>query len=154
MSFNFRTNSSGLGRSATWVSRITAISAAIIAFGACDTSSILVSNICHMRVRARIGKALAKLNPRICSSGETVGSSPASGVILTTETQWVTSAKSRITAKGFAPSAYCPPSSLSAEAASPRIIISNRSITRPRSASPNIARTCSAEVSPAPWLIA
>jgi glycine/D-amino acid oxidase-like deaminating enzyme len=45
-------------------------------------------------------------------------------------------------------------SSSSAPAASPRITFSNRSMTRARSARPSMARTCSAEVSPWPWLIA
>ena len=151
---SLRTSSSGLGRSATWVRRITAISAAIIALGALATSSSAFSNICHRRVSTRIGRASAIWVPRARSSGETVGSSAASGVIFTTDTQWVISARSRNTASGSAPSAYCPDSSVRAAAASPRRIMSNRSSTRPRSASPNIARTCATVVSPAPWLIA
>ena len=151
---SLRASSSGLGRSATWVRRITAISAAIIALGALATSSSALSNICHRRVSTRIGRVSAMVTPRLRSSGETVGSSAASGVILTTDTQWVISARSRSTAIGSAPSEYWLPSSSSAPAASPRRIISNRSSTRPRSASPSIARTCTAVVSPAPWLIA
>ena len=149
-----RTNSSGVGRSATWVMRMIAISAAIIAFGAALTSSKDFSSICQSRVKTRIGRVSAINCPRDRSSADTVGSSAASGVILTTLTQCVISAKSRSTASGSAPSAYCAPNSVRAPAALPRKIISSRSNTRPRSAKPSMARTCSAVVSPAPWLMA
>ena len=136
-----RSRASGSGRSATWVSRMTAISAAIIAFGATETSSIDFSSICHMRVRARIGRLCAMPRPRAFSSGGTVGSSAASGVILMTEIQCVTSARSRRTAIGSAPSAYWADSSVKAAAASPFMIMSKRSRIRPRSARPSMART-------------
>ena len=151
---NLRISSSGVGKSTTWVRRITAISAAIIALGARPTSSRAVSSICHIRLSTRIGKASAIIKPRLRSSGETVGSSAASGVILITLTQWLTSAKSRSTATGSAPAAYCAESSPKAPVASPRRIRSNRSKTRPRSARPNMVRTCPAVVSPAPWEMA
>ena len=154
MSCSLRTSSSGEGRSATWVRRITAISAAIIAFGAMVISSRTLSNICHIRVRTRIGSASAIRRPRSRSSRPTVGSSAAPGVILMTLTQWATSARSRSTAIGSAPSAYWAESSASAPPASPRRIRSKRSRTRPRSARPSMARTWSAEVSPAPWEMA
>ena len=151
---SLRTSSSGLGRSATWVRRMIAISAAIMALGAAATSSKLLSNICHRRVSTRMGRFSAIATPRARSSGDTVGSSAASGVILTTDTQCVISARSRITAIGSAPSAYWLLSSVRAPAASPRSTMSIRSRTRPRSARPSIARTWSADVSPAPWLMA
>ena len=131
-----------------------AISAAIIAFGATDTSSSALRSICHIRLSARMGMRAAMSRPRSRSSGPMVGSSAASGVIFTTLIQWVISARSRSTAKGSAPSAYWLCISASASAADPRRIMSNRSSTRPRSASPSMARTCGAVVSPAPWLIA
>ena len=138
------------------MSRITAISAAIIAFGAFATSSSDLSSICHIRVSDRIGRDCASACPRARSSGPAVGSSAASGVICTTLIQCVISARSRSTAIGSAPSEYCAPSSISAAAASPFITSSKKSITRPRSASPSIARTVAASVAPAPapWLIA
>ena len=154
VSCSLRTSSSGLGRSATCVRRITAISAAIMALGAAATSSSAFKSICHIRVITRIGRASAISRPRVRSSGLMVGSSAASGVILITEIQWVISARSRSTAIGSAPSAYCPEISDKAPAASPFMIRSNKSSTRPRSASPSMARTCSASVSPAPWLMA
>ena len=141
LSDSFFTSVSGSGRSATWVRRITAISAAIIAFGASATSSIAFSSICHIRVIARIGKRPAISNPRVCSSGGVVGSSAEAVLILITEIQCVISARSRSTAIGSAPSAYCDDSSDNAVAASPFMIRSNRSSVRPRSASPSMART-------------
>ena len=141
VSLSFLINSSGVGRSATCVRRITAISAAIIAFGALATSSKALSSICQVLVRTRMGRFSANPCPRMRSSGEMVGSSAASGVIFTTDTQCVISARSRKTAKGSAPSEYCAPNSPKAPDASPRIIMSKRSITRPRSARPSMART-------------
>ncbi|EKD61908.1 MAG: hypothetical protein ACD_54C00033G0001, partial [uncultured bacterium] len=135
---SFFTSVSGSGRSATCVSRITDISAAIIALGASATSSSAFSSICHIRLSTRIGSFCAISSPRSRSSCGVVGSSAASGVILITEIQWVISARSRSTAIGSAPSAYCPDSSAKAAAASPFIIKSNRSSTRPRSASPSM----------------
>ena len=149
-----RTSSSGVGRSATWVRRMIAISAAIMALGALATSSSALSSICQRRVSTRMGSVSAMMRPRSRSSGEIVGSSAASGVIFTTLIQWVISARSRRTAIGSAPSAYCAPISVSAPAASPRRIMSSRSSTRARSARPSMARTSNAVVSPAPWLMA
>ena len=150
----WRNRVSGSGRSATWVRRITAISAAIIALGAKATSSSAFSSNCHIRDSDRSGKRAAISTPRARSSDATVGSLAASGVILITEIQCVISARSRSTAKGSAPSEYCSASSPKAAAASPRMIISNRSSTRPRSASPSMARTASACTNPAPLDIA
>ena len=99
-------SSSGLGKSATCVNRMIAISAAIIALGADETSSIAFNNICHIRVIALIGRSDAAALPRSRSSGDTVGSSTVWGEILITEIQCVISAKSRNIAKGSAPSAY------------------------------------------------
>jgi hypothetical protein len=77
LSVSFFTSVSGSGRSATWVSRITAISAAIIAFGASATSSIAFSSICHIRVSARIGRRAAMSSPRVVRRAASVGSSAA-----------------------------------------------------------------------------
>jgi hypothetical protein len=62
-SVSFFTRSPGVGRSATWVRRITAISAAIIALGASRTSSSAFRSICHIRVSARIGRRSRQLLP-------------------------------------------------------------------------------------------
>ena len=59
LSRSLRSRSSGGGRSATWVSRITAISAAIIVFGAKASSSIALSNICRARASTRSDSACA-----------------------------------------------------------------------------------------------
>ena len=154
MSPSWRTSSSGVGSSATWVSRMIAISAAIIAFGAVAASSSALSSICQARDSTRIDSRSAKSRPRARSSGPTVGSSAASGASRTIVTQCVTSARSRSTAIGSAPAAYCAASSANAACASPDITASKRSSTRPRSASPSIARTSAAVAVPAPCAIA
>ena len=84
-----------------------AISAAIIGFGAVAISSSAFKSICQVRASTRIGSRAAKSSPRTRSSGPTVGSSAASGASFTIETQCATSARSRSTAAGSAPAAYC-----------------------------------------------
>ena len=111
-------------------------------------------SICHIRVRTRIDKICENSVPLFRSSGVMVGSSFIFGVILATDIQCVISARSLRITIGSAPSEYCEPSSVRADAVSPFMIISNKSNTLPRSAIPSMARTCLALLLPPPWLIA
>jgi hypothetical protein len=137
-----RSRASGSGRSATWVRRMTAISAAIIAFGACETSSIDFSSICHMRVSARIGRLCAMLSAArlfvrghgrvVCRFGRDLDDGNP-----VRDLGQIAQDGHRVGAVGI----LGLDSSAKAAAASPFRIMSKRSRTRPRSARPSMART-------------
>ena len=78
----------------------------------------------------------------------------ASGATLSRVTQCVSSSRSCRMTTGSAPESCISPSAATTPAASPRMVFSNSSSTRLRSARPSMSRTCAASTTPPPWAIA
>ncbi len=124
--------------------RIITISAAARPFIARNVSSWPCNKTCHARDKTRVERASEACWPRTRSGAENVTSSPAPSTNLSRVNQWVNSAKSAKITAGSAPILYCASNSAKASETRPLIIISNRSNTRPRSASPKRPRIVSA----------
>ena len=149
-----RIRSAGVGRSDTWHSRISTISAAARRSGAASTSPTPFSSICQARARAGTLNRSASDAPRVRSASGSSWLSRNPGIDFSRVTVCSSSNRSCSIVPRSAPRSCARSVIARAAAGLPPITDSSRSNTASRSDRPSMSATCSTVIRPSAWAIA